>query len=209
MTGLQYDRPGVRIERMLESIAILRGLFGDGPVTFEGRHYRITDMDGRPKPVQQPHPPFLIGGTREKVLRIAAREADIVGLDLRQDGEAILDAFEARTDVRIGWIRDEVGDRIGALDINVLRSIGELSVTNEPLKVAADVARELAARTGRRDLRARRPRVAVLDDRVGPRSRREAPDAASALGHQLVPRRLVRTRRLRDLAPVIEQLSGT
>src|SRR5919112_6434513 len=147
-TGIQFDRPGVRVERMLEAIAILRGLFADGPFSFSGRHYAITEMDGGPKPVQRPHPPFLVGGTREKVLRLAAREADIVGLDLRQDGEAILDAFEARTDVRIGWIREGAGDRLAELDINVLRAVGRLTVTPEPLKVAADVARDFSERTG-------------------------------------------------------------
>jgi hypothetical protein len=79
---------------------------------------------------------------------VAAREADIIGLDLRQNGEAILDAFEARTDVRMGWIRDEIGDLLRAKDVNVLRAIGDLSVTTQPLKVAADVARDLAERTG-------------------------------------------------------------
>jgi probable F420-dependent oxidoreductase len=147
-TGMQFDPPGTRIDRMLEAIAILRGLFGDGRFSFSGRFYTITDMDGGPKPVQKPHPPFLIGGTRERVLRLAAREADIVGIDLRSEGEAILDAFEARMDVRIGWIRDAAGDRFEQLDLNVLRTLGDLAITNQPLKVAADVARELAAETG-------------------------------------------------------------
>jgi probable F420-dependent oxidoreductase len=146
--GLQFDPPGIRIDRMLEAITILRGLFADGAFSFSGRFYTITDMDGGPKPVQKPHPPFLIGGTRERVLRIAAREGEIVGIDLQQAGEAILDAFESRTDVRIGWIRDAAGDRFEQLDLNVLRTLGDLTITSEPLKVAADVARELASDTG-------------------------------------------------------------
>ena len=68
--------------------------------------YTGTEMDGQPKPTQQPHPPFLIGGTRERVLRIAAREADIVSLDLRQDRASLPDAFPARMDERVGWVRD-------------------------------------------------------------------------------------------------------
>jgi probable F420-dependent oxidoreductase len=147
-TGLTYDRPGTRIERLTEAIAVLRGLFADGPFSFAGRFYTIDGLDGQPKPVQRPHPPFLIGGTRERVVRLAAREADIVGLDLRQHGAAILDAFEARTDVRIGWIRDEAGDRVGQLDISVLRLIGDITITREPLKVAAEVARQLTDGTG-------------------------------------------------------------
>jgi alkanesulfonate monooxygenase SsuD/methylene tetrahydromethanopterin reductase-like flavin-dependent oxidoreductase (luciferase family) len=208
-TGIPYDRPGIRIERMLESIAILRGLFADGHFSFQGRYYTITDMDGGPKPVQRPHPPFLIGGTREKVLRIAAREGDIVGLDLRQQGEAILDAFEARTDERIGWIRDEIGPRVADRDINVLRSIGELSVTSQPLKVAADVARDLAARTG---------------VEISARDILDSPFSMIGTVPELVDKlRSLRQRwginsflvgwfdepTIRDIAPVIEQLAGT
>ena len=133
---------------MTEAIAILRGLFAEGPFTYSGRFYTITEMDGQPKPVQRPQPPFLIGGTRERVVRLAAREADIVGLDLRQRGEAILDAFEARTDVRIGWIREEAGDRFDQLDVSVLRVLGDLEVTQEPLRVATELARRYTGRTG-------------------------------------------------------------
>jgi probable F420-dependent oxidoreductase len=80
--GLPFDPPAIRISRMLEAVAILKGLFSDEPITFDGRYYTIDRLDGQPKPVQRPRPPFLIGGTRERLLRIAAREADIVGIDL-------------------------------------------------------------------------------------------------------------------------------
>jgi probable F420-dependent oxidoreductase len=206
-TGLVYDSAGTRIERLTEAIAILRGLFADGPFSFGGRYYTITDLDGQPKPVQRPHPPFLIGGTRERVVRLAAREADIVGLDLRQDGAAILDAFEARTDVRIGWIRDEAGDRIGQLDLSVLRLVGDITITRAPLKVAAEVARQLTDRTG----------VAITAQDV-----LESPYSLIGTVPDLVDK-LVGTRqrwginsflvgwfdepKLRDLAPVLEQLA--
>ena len=152
-TGLAFDPPGIRIDRMTETIAILRGLFADGPFSYSGRYYTVTAMDGQPKPVQRPHPPFVIGGTRERVLRLAAREADIVGIDLRQDGAAILDAFGARMDVRVGWIRDEAGDRIERLDLSVLRLVGDITVTDQPLKAAGEVARQLGDRTGVRSAR--------------------------------------------------------
>lgn len=146
--GITFDPPGVRIERMLEAVAVLRGLFGDGRTNFSGRHYTITEMDGQPKPRQRPHPPFLIGGTRERVLRVAAREADIVGLDLRQDRASLPDAFPARMDERVGWIRDAAGARFEHLDLSLLRLLGKVTITNEPLKAAASVAREHEARTG-------------------------------------------------------------
>ena len=50
------------------------------PFSFAGEHYTITDHDAHPKPVQRPHPPFLIGGGGRRTLTLAAREAQIVGL---------------------------------------------------------------------------------------------------------------------------------
>jgi probable F420-dependent oxidoreductase len=207
--GSEFDRPGVRIERMTEAIAILRGAFGDGPFSFAGKHYAIEGLDGHPKPVQRPHPPFLVGGTREKVLRAATREADIVGLDLRQRGEAILDAFEARTDVRVGWIREEAGDRIDRLDINVLRTLGRIAITDDALGAAEALAAQYRQWTGQE--------VSAADVL-------ESPFSLIGTVPSLVDKlRRLRDRwginsflvgwfeepELRDFAPVIEQLSGT
>ena len=146
--GLPFDRPGIRIERMTEAIAVLRGLFADGPFSFDGRHYTITNHDGQPKPVQRPHPPFIVGGTKERVVRLAAREGDIVGLDLRQDRASLPDAFPARMDVRAGWVRDEAGERIGDLDLSVLRLVGPIAITPDATAAAKRVADAYRATTG-------------------------------------------------------------
>lgn len=147
-TGIAYDPAPIRIDRLEEAIAVFRGLFTDGPFSFAGRHYTIDGLDSQPKPIQRPHPPFLIGGTRERVLRLAAREAQIVGMDLRQHGDEIVDAFPARMDTRVAWVRDAAGARLDGLDLSVLRLIGGLTVTGRALSVAANLAREIADRTG-------------------------------------------------------------
>lgn len=207
--GITFDPPGIRIDRMLESVTVLRGLFAEGAFSFSGRYYTITEMDGQPKPVQRPHPPFLIGGTRERVLRVAAREADIVGLDLRQDRASLPDAFPARMDERVGWVRDAAGARFEELDLSVLRLLGKVTITREPLKAAAAVAREHEARTGLT---------------ISPKDVLESP--YSLIGS--VPDLVDKLRRARErwginsflvgwfddtdvatLAPVIEQLAGT
>ena len=71
----------MRIDRFEEALAVIKGAMADGPFSFAGEHYTITDYDGLPKPVQRPHPPILIGGGGKRVLSIAAREADIVGIN--------------------------------------------------------------------------------------------------------------------------------
>src|SRR5262245_20503516 len=77
--GLPLDPPGVRIERLGEAVRVLKGLFADPPLTYDGKHYQIRDLDGLPKPIQKPHPPILIGGGAPRVLRRAGREADVLG----------------------------------------------------------------------------------------------------------------------------------
>ncbi|NBO55523.1 MAG: TIGR03621 family F420-dependent LLM class oxidoreductase, partial [Actinobacteria bacterium] len=75
--GMPYDSPKVRIDRFVEGLAVIKGLMQEGPLNFTGEHYKITNHDGLPKPVQRPYPPVLIGGGGKRVLTIAAREADI------------------------------------------------------------------------------------------------------------------------------------
>src|SRR4029450_3166188 len=78
--GLPYDSHGTRIERLGEALAILKGAWGDGPPPPDGRHYTIKTSDGTQNQTQQPHPPILVGGGGPKLLRLAGREADIVGI---------------------------------------------------------------------------------------------------------------------------------
>jgi probable F420-dependent oxidoreductase len=79
--GLTFDAPEVRIERLDEAIRLIKALFDPEPVTFLGRHYRVTDLTGLPQPVQRPRPPILIGGGGRRVLELAGREADIVAIN--------------------------------------------------------------------------------------------------------------------------------
>ncbi len=122
--GLTYDRPGVRIERLVESVTVLKGLFGDGPFSFEGEHYTITDLDLQPKPVQKPHPPILIGGGGKRMLRNAGRLADIVGINPNLkaglvDATTASDATAARFTEKLGWVKEGAGDRFNDIELNV------------------------------------------------------------------------------------------
>src|SRR5277367_6189137 len=72
-SGIPYDPVGVRIDRFVEGLTIIKGLFADGPVSFSGKHYQISGLEGTPKPVQKPHPPIIIGGGGKRILSIAAR----------------------------------------------------------------------------------------------------------------------------------------
>ncbi|HZP28543.1 MAG TPA: TIGR03621 family F420-dependent LLM class oxidoreductase [Acidimicrobiia bacterium] len=109
--GIALDEPAVRVDRFEESLQVLKGLFGDAPFTFDGRFYRVHELDGLPKPVQRPHPPFFVGGGSPRVLRIAGREADVAGVNASlRAGElgehAIRDLSCERVLRKVGWVRE-------------------------------------------------------------------------------------------------------
>jgi len=141
--GMTYDRPGVRIDRFEEGVAIIKGVMADGPFSFSGEHYTITNYDGKPLPVQRPHPPILIGGGGKRVLRIAVREADIVGVNgSLHAGVVGPDALgtmtlEAVTE-RVGWVREFAGARIDEIELNIRAFF--VSVTEDRASVVDGIA---------------------------------------------------------------------
>lgn len=124
--GIAFDPPGVRVGRMIEGVRVMKGLFADGPFDFAGEHYRIEGHNGLPKPVQMPHPPLLIAGGGERMLRFAAREADIVGINPVKTSNAgwadqnVPDATAEAMDRKLGWIRDAAGDRFESLELSIV-----------------------------------------------------------------------------------------
>jgi probable F420-dependent oxidoreductase len=124
--GMPFDPPGERVSRMIEAVEVMKGLFADGSFDFSGEHYTITGHDARPKPVQQPHPPIMIGGGGRRILSFAAREADIIGLNPVKRSNAewadqnIPDATADATDRKIGWIRDAAGARFDDLELSIV-----------------------------------------------------------------------------------------
>jgi F420-dependent oxidoreductase-like protein len=76
--GIPLYKPGERIRRLDEACEIIKRLFTQPTVDFDGRYYQLADARSEPKPVQRPHPPFVIGGSGEQLtLRVVAKHADI------------------------------------------------------------------------------------------------------------------------------------
>jgi len=123
-SGIAYDSPGVRIDRMIEGIQVIRGAFGEGSFSFSGKHYQITEYDGSPKPVQRPCPPILIGAGGPRMLRYAAREADIVGINpILTAGavgpEAIASMAAEVVDEKVVLVNESAGSRLNDIEFNV------------------------------------------------------------------------------------------
>jgi probable F420-dependent oxidoreductase len=142
--GIPLDRPGVRIARLAESIAILKGLFAPGPFSFDGEHYQITDLDGMPKPVQGANLPFLIGGGGRKILGLAAREAKIVGINANlrsgegESRDAAQSLVPAATDRKLAWLREAAGTGFDDLEIQSL--LGFVHVTDDASGIVKAIA---------------------------------------------------------------------
>jgi probable F420-dependent oxidoreductase len=94
VAGVPFDPAPVRINRLAESIAVLKGLFAGERFDFAGEHFRISGLTGAPRPLQGPHPPIMIGGGGRRMLELAAREADIVNINPRLSRDLAIDRIE-------------------------------------------------------------------------------------------------------------------
>ena len=124
-SGIPYDDPAVRVDRLEESLAVLKGLWRDGTATFEGKHYTIRNAQGHPKPGRPGGPKIVIGGGGKRVLSLAAREADIIGVNPNlksgaADQETAKSAVADMVDKRIGWVREAADERIDEIDLQML-----------------------------------------------------------------------------------------
>lgn len=125
--GIAFDPPGVRVSRLAESLHALKELFSGKPTTVHGDHYEITDLAGFPVPVQQPHPPILVGAGSRRMLGLAGQEADIVGiLPKALPSGTISDDLSERTAAataqKVAWIRAGAGDRFEEIELSMMIS---------------------------------------------------------------------------------------
>lgn len=202
LAGIPFDRPSTRIDRLAEAVTIIKQLFGDAPCDFRGEHYRVEGLDGTPKPLQRPRPPILIGGGGKRVLSLAAREADIVGLSTVMATGAIDAATAATgtaeaTDERVAWVREAAGERWNDIELQV--RVHLVVVTDQ----REQMANALAAGFG-----------------LTPEQALETPHALAGTVDQIVDTLLERRERwgmsaigvsvdaLEPLAPVVERLAG-
>jgi probable F420-dependent oxidoreductase len=121
--GLPYDSPGTRIARLDEGLQVIKGCYSDGAFSFAGDHYTISEYDAVPKPVNG-RIPILIGGGAPKVLRLAGREADIIGINPNMrvgavTADAARSASAEETANKISWIREGAGDRFDEIELQI------------------------------------------------------------------------------------------
>ena len=123
-SGMVYDKPGVRIDRFVEGLEIIKRAMTGEKFSFTGAHYKITDYVAAPLPVQRPCPPILIGGGGPRVLKLAAQLADIVGINPSlKDGvvnaETISHMSAEAVSEKIKIVQSAASSRMQDIELNI------------------------------------------------------------------------------------------
>jgi probable F420-dependent oxidoreductase len=145
--GLVMDPPRVRIDRLEETLDVLEALFGEDPVTYRGEHVTVEGLRGVPRAVQRPHPPFLIGGGGKRMLRLAGRRADIVGVNANLAAgvpgrHSVLDVSWEGMMQKIEWVREgaeTAGRRLSDVELSMAQWL--LYVTESQTEAEALLAK--------------------------------------------------------------------
>ena len=201
-SGIPKEPAAVRVERLGESIEIMRALWS-GRANFTGKHYRVTDAPGTPVPVTPGGPPLVVGGGSRRVLELAARVAATVSIVPSLAAGEIGAEVAAQSVVekyadRVRWVREAAGERGGDVELQCWTAAVAV-VPN-----AAEVAESLAPAFGLTPEQLRAAPVALIGS-VGEitetlRRRREE------LGFSCI---VVHEGEMDALAPVVAELAGT
>jgi probable F420-dependent oxidoreductase len=117
--GLDFEPPGRRIAKLAEVVAFIKAHWQGDELNWSGDFMQVHGYAGRPRPVQRPHPPIMIGGGGQRVLSLAGREADIVSISSVPFVASDADGLDphAVAERRIGFVRDAAGERFDGLDV--------------------------------------------------------------------------------------------
>jgi len=142
IAGIDQDDAITRIERLGEAIDVMRGLWGEGKFSYEGKHYTVAEVDGKPAPVSDI--PILVGGGGEKILSLAAQKADIVGINPKIVARSINPKSMATAaadvvDQKLAWVKAAAGDRFDDLELQM--QVFVTAVTDDPAPIAENLSK--------------------------------------------------------------------
>ena len=197
--GLEFDRPGRRIAKLAEVVSLIKAHWQGEELDYSGDFVEVRGYAGRPRPVQRPHPPIMIGGGGQRVLSFAGREADIVSISsvpfVARDADGLDPQAVALR--RTEFVRAAAGERYPGLDVESSPYFTE--ITDDPEAFLATVAKSTGIAV---DLLGDHPNVLVgslegVVDKL--HSRREI------LGVNYVT---VQQSQIESFAPVVARLHG-
>lgn len=198
--GVPFEPAPQRVSKLEEVVALFKAHCSGEPLDIDGDHVTAREYAGLPLPVQKPHPPIIIGGSRKRVLSLAGREADIASIS-----NVPFDAIDSagRTPQqeairRLQFVREGAGDRFSLIDIET--SPFFLKITDDAEAALGRIAGILSVRP---DGLGDHPNVLV--------------GTADEVADQLLQRREIyganyitlQQNDFEDFYPVVKQLSGT
>src|SRR2546429_3796276 len=131
--GIPFANAGTRVGNLEETLQVMKQLFTEETVNFSGKYYKITEMKGNIKPVQQPHLPLLVAGAGERMLKLAAREANIIAIGSKISAQG-RDPADAPLEQKIAWVKEAAGKRFADLELS--QTIYDLVITDSGTDLA-------------------------------------------------------------------------
>ena len=121
--GIAFDEPAVRVDRLAESLAVMKTLWSEGAATFAGRYYTVRDAHCDPRPASPPR--VIVGGGSRRILTVAAQQADTVGVNTslasgEKGGDLASQATFDHFDRCLNWIRDAAPDRFDSIELQIV-----------------------------------------------------------------------------------------
>jgi len=131
--GIPFANAGTRVGHLEETLQLLKHLFTEETVNFSGKYYTITEMKGNIRPVQQPHLPILVASSGERMLKLAAREANIIAIGSKISAQG-RDPADAPLEQKIAWIKEAADERFADLELS--QTIYDMQITDSGTDLA-------------------------------------------------------------------------
>ncbi len=144
-TGIPFERGRVRVARLAEAVTLMKRVFTEDEVSFEGTYFRTVKSECRPKTVQQPRPPILIAAGGPHILELAGREAEIVavippGAGVRPPAPDDVAAAGVRRQLDI--VRQAAGRRFEEIELSCFLDV---ALTDDRDRTIAEIAEKAKA----------------------------------------------------------------
>jgi len=151
--GIAYDRPGVRISRLDEALQIITSMWENERTTFQGEHYTTKEIAQAAELGARGRPKILIGGGGPRLLRLAGRYADIVGINPKMvegkvTAETPADSAPERVREKVRWVREgaeAAGRNPDDIEFNCLTFV--TAISDDPSGLRAALARSTGMTT--------------------------------------------------------------
>jgi probable F420-dependent oxidoreductase len=145
--GMPYDAPGTRIERLGEALEIILGMWTQKKTSFVGKHYQVKEIDRAAPLPEGERPRLLIGGGGRRMLSLAGRYADIVGINPslpegRITAQTAADLAPERVREKVRWVREaaeKAGRNPDAIELNTLSFV--VAIADDPSPIRAGIAK--------------------------------------------------------------------